>query len=117
MLAEKILAYCDKKHWSERQFAIEVGIAPEQINRYINGKNKPTRKTWDKIRAALPDFDPEINDQGNTNLSIKLKSYDESLIAKDELIATQRETISILISANKALKEKVAEMEKKLSQH
>jgi transcriptional regulator with XRE-family HTH domain len=121
MLGEKILLYYQKKGISEREFAKLVGIAPEQINRYVNGKNTPTMKTWSKILSALPDFEKVVNiDQPPVSSSygkMLTDAYDETIRSKDLYIKTLEETVSLKEKTIQNLSAQIKDLQRIIEGH
>lgn len=115
MTTNKISIYLTAKGWSERKFAEEVGMSPQQVNRYVRGINKPGRVVWKRIETALPDFNSVVEGGSLSNTDIKIMAYEEAIAAKEALIQTQRETIEILRSTASNLKDRITELEKQLT--
>src|SRR5258708_3603151 len=41
------------RRWSQAELAAQSGVPESAISRYENGKQTPSRKTWEKICAAV----------------------------------------------------------------
>lgn len=115
MTTNKISIYLNAKGWSEKRFAEEVGISPQQINRYVRDINKPGRVVWKRIQMALPDFDKIVGQPALSNIDVKILAYEEAIKVKDSLIEAQRETIEMLRTTTRSLKEQIADLERKLT--
>lgn len=59
---QTIRNYIAKKKISERQFAANVGVRAEQLNKWINDKAKPTLRNIEKVKSVYPDFNYTTND-------------------------------------------------------
>lgn len=51
---------------SERQFALASAISPEQLNRWVNDKNKPTYKTLVKLKTMYSDLPIDVDNPEQT---------------------------------------------------
>lgn len=120
MSVNKISVYLEKKGMSERQFAADLGMHAQQINRYARGINQPSRKVWLRIKEVYKDFDDVVEPKTvvttknntfdnmlNEALELALKSEKQLNEALKLTVNAQKETISSLKSQiQQLLKEK-----------
>lgn len=100
------------KNMSARQFALSVPLPPEQLNRYLLGRNEPTHRTIKKIQDKYPDFRP-YDDEGipvNTRIDKDAQQPSSQLLDEKERIIKEKELrIAILERLIKEKDERLSE--------
>ena len=92
MEASDIQKFIDSTGKSARQFAISVGIAEQQMNKYLTGKNSPSLKILNKIKSVYPDFmassmDTSSHKKDPIELFQQLLNENQKVLSqKDEII-------------------------------